>query len=92
MEPAADLPLALAIVSSARELPFPAKAVAMGEVGLAGEVRAVSQVEKRLREAAKLGFELALIPKGNAAAARKLGIKSQPVSHLRDAIKLMEKL
>jgi len=91
LEPAADLPLALAIVSSARELPFPADAVAIGEVGLGGEVRAVSQMEKRLKEAAKLGFARAFIPKGNASAARKLSINAQPVAHLRDAIRALEK-
>jgi DNA repair protein RadA/Sms len=91
LEPAADLPLALAIVSSARDAPFPHNSVAIGEVGLGGEVRAVSQMDKRLKEAQKLGFDCAFIPKGNAAAARGLGISVVPVAHIRDAISLLER-
>jgi DNA repair protein RadA/Sms len=91
MEPAADLPLALAVMSSARDLPFPADAVVVGEVGLGGEIRAVSQIDKRLKEAEKLGFARAFIPKGNAPGARKLRIAVQPVPHLRDIAKTLEK-
>jgi DNA repair protein RadA/Sms len=64
-EPAADLPVLLAIVSSLRNKPVPAKLVAFGEIGLAGEVRAVQRGQERLREAAKLGFTQAIIPKAN---------------------------
>jgi DNA repair protein RadA/Sms len=65
-EPAADLPVLLAIVSSLRGRPLPEKMVAFGEVGLAGEVRPVQRGQERLKEAAKLGFTLAIVPKGNA--------------------------
>ena len=65
-EPAADLPVLLAIVSSLRGKPLPEKMVAFGEVGLAGEVRPVQRGQERLKEAAKLGFTLAIVPKGNA--------------------------
>jgi DNA repair protein RadA/Sms len=64
-EPAADLPVLLAIVSSLRGRPLPEKMVAFGEVGLAGEVRPVQRGQERLKEAAKLGFTLAIVPKGN---------------------------
>jgi DNA repair protein RadA/Sms len=64
-EPAADLPVLLAIVSSLRNRPLPPKLVAFGEVGLAGEVRAVQRGQERLREAAKLGFTQAIVPKAN---------------------------
>lgn len=64
-EPAADLPVLLAIVSSLRGKPLPEKMVAFGEVGLAGEVRPVQRGQERLKEAAKLGFTLAIVPKGN---------------------------
>src|SRR5438445_9658464 len=57
-EPAADLPVLLAIVSSLRNKPIPEKLVAFGEIGLAGEVRPVQRGQERLREAAKLGFKL----------------------------------
>ena len=55
-EPAADLAVLLAIVSSLRNKPLPAKLVVFGEIGLAGEVRPVQRGQERLREAAKLGF------------------------------------
>jgi DNA repair protein RadA/Sms len=64
-EPAADLPVLLAIVSSLKGQPLPGKMVAFGEVGLAGEVRPVQRGLERLKEAAKLGFTFAIIPKGN---------------------------
>lgn len=62
-EPAADLSVALAIASSVKDRPLPADLVVVGEVGLSGELRAVSQLPARLNEAAKLGFGRALIPK-----------------------------
>jgi len=65
-EPAVDLGMALAIVSSLRDIPVDATAVAIGEIGLGGEIRSVSQVEKRISEAGKLGFTRCLLPQGNA--------------------------
>ncbi|GAB4480201.1 MAG: DNA repair protein RadA [Anaerolineae bacterium] len=62
-EPAADLAVAMAIASSARDIPLPADLVMVGEIGLSGELRAVSQIPTRLREAAKLGFRRALVPR-----------------------------
>jgi DNA repair protein RadA/Sms len=62
-EPAADLAIALAIASSVKDRPLPADLAVVGEVGLSGELRAVSQLSTRLNEAAKLGFRRALIPK-----------------------------
>ncbi|MBM3395518.1 MAG: DNA repair protein RadA [Betaproteobacteria bacterium] len=64
-EPAADLAVVLAMVSSFRNQPLPRKLVVFGEVGLTGEVRPVQRGQERLREAAKLGFTQALIPKAN---------------------------
>jgi len=69
-EPAADLAILAAIGSSARDAPLPQDLVLFGEVGLAGEVRAVRHAETRLREAAKLGFARALIPKATARQIR----------------------
>ncbi len=65
-EPAADLAVLLAIVSSLRNRPLPQKLIAFGEVGLAGEIRPAPRGQERLKEAAKLGFTQALIPKANA--------------------------
>jgi DNA repair protein RadA/Sms len=61
-EPAADLALALAVASAARDAPLPAGLIAVGELGLSGEVRRVSGVGRRLAEAARLGFARALVP------------------------------
>lgn len=62
-EPAADLAIAAAITSSMRDIPVRADAVLIGELGLAGELRMPSQMPLRLREAAKLGFKIAIVPK-----------------------------
>jgi len=62
-EPAADLAVAVAIASSVRDLPVPADMAFMGEIGLSGELRAVGQLASRLREASKLGFRRAIIPR-----------------------------
>jgi DNA repair protein RadA/Sms len=61
-EPAADLAMSMAIASSYCDTPFPADMVMIGEVGLSGELRSVSQTDLRLIEAAKLGFKRALVP------------------------------
>ncbi|MBC7462975.1 MAG: DNA repair protein RadA [Actinobacteria bacterium] len=64
-EPAADLALALAVASAAKGLALPSDLVAIGEVGLAGEIRKVSGVQRRLAEASRLGFKRALVPLGS---------------------------
>ena len=71
VEPAADLAVAAALVSSLAETPLPAKTVVFGEVGLSGEVRQVSRADARLKEAAKLGFARALAPPSRAAGKRR---------------------
>jgi len=62
-EPAADLAIATAITSSIKDIPVRAETVFIGEIGLSGELRMVNQLNTRLREAAKLGFKTALVPK-----------------------------
>ena len=64
-EPASDLAIALAMASSLSERPLPLGVVAMGEVGLAGEIRAVTGIPRRLAEAARLGFRVAVVPAGS---------------------------
>ncbi|MBI3591882.1 MAG: DNA repair protein RadA, partial [Nitrospirae bacterium] len=66
IEPASDMGIVAAIASSFREFPIDSKTFLFGEVGLSGEVRAVAQGETRLKEAAKIGFKKAIIPKNNA--------------------------
>ncbi|HEX3051124.1 MAG TPA: magnesium chelatase domain-containing protein, partial [Aggregatilineaceae bacterium] len=62
-EPAADLAIAVALASSAWNVPIPADMAFVGEIGLSGELRAVSQASTRIREAAKLGFKRVMVPK-----------------------------
>ncbi|HUG42797.1 MAG TPA: magnesium chelatase domain-containing protein, partial [Acidobacteriota bacterium] len=64
-EPAVDLPLVAAVASSFYDRPLPPDTVVIGEVGLAGEVRAVNQIHARVREAASLGFQRVLLPENN---------------------------
>ena len=63
-EPAADLALALAVASAAYDVPLPPHVVALGEVGLAGDVRRVTGLRRRLAEAARLGYKTAFVPPG----------------------------
>ncbi|MBX9964419.1 MAG: DNA repair protein RadA [Burkholderiales bacterium] len=85
-EPAADLPVLLAIVSSLRGKPLPGKLVAFGEIGLAGEVRPVQRGQERLKEAAKLGFTRAIVPKANAPKVSIDGIEVIPVDRVEQAV------
>lgn len=85
-EPAVDLAVLLAIVSSLRDRPLPEKLVVFGEVGLAGEVRPVQRGQERLREAAKLGFTHAIIPKANRPKQAIDGMMVTAVERLADAV------
>jgi len=85
-EPASDLAVLLAVVSSLRNRPLPEKLVVFGEVGLGGEVRPAPRGQERLREAAKLGFRRALIPRANAPRQAIAGIEIIPVERLADAV------
>jgi len=89
-EPAADLAIAVAIASSFQEFPVPHDTVLIGEVGLGGEVRAVSQIETRLGEAAKLGFRRALIPAGCSVSPAGVGpLDVVPVGRLVEALDML---
>jgi DNA repair protein RadA/Sms len=86
-EPGLDLPLALALASSLRDIPVRASTVAIGEVGLLGELRAVGGLRRRLREAARLGYGQAIVPvTRDAARDTGDGIELIQVSTLREAI------
>ncbi len=86
-EPAADAGIVAAVVSSFREAPIDPRTVLFGEVGLSGEVRAVAQGEARVREAAKIGFDKALIPRGNAERIEVgAGMSIVPVKDLGEII------
>ncbi|MEH0166512.1 DNA repair protein RadA [Roseateles microcysteis] len=85
-EPAADLAVMLAIQSSLRGKALPKGFIAFGEVGLAGEVRPAPRGQERLKEAAKLGFSIAIVPKANAPKKPIEGLKVYPVERIEEAI------
>jgi DNA repair protein RadA/Sms len=89
-EPCADLGIALAIASSFCNKPIYADAIAIGEVGLAGEVRGVSHINLRIAEAKRLGFKLAVIPKHNLKSVGKIeGLEIKAVSTLYEPLTLL---
>lgn len=85
-EPAADLAVLLAIVSSLKNKPLPQKLIVFGEVGLAGEVRPVQRGQERLKEAAKLGFTHAIVPKANQPKQAVKDIEVYGVDRLEQAL------
>jgi len=87
-EPAADLALALAIASSHRDRPVPADLIALGEIGLSGELRSVTQLERRLSEAERLGFKRCVLPEVGVRARRpKTLLELLPVGTVREAMR-----
>lgn len=89
-EPAVDLGMVMAIVSSFKNWPVDESTVVFGEVGLSGEVRAVSLAEQRLQEAVKLGFTTCVMPKANADMLKNTkSIKVIGVSNVQEAIELI---
>ncbi len=90
LEPAIDLGIVLAIVSSYKNRPIEDKLIAFGEVGLSGEVRGVNMVEQRVSEAKKLGFEVCVLPQVNLSVLKNVtGIKLIGVKSVRDAIDIL---
>jgi len=85
-EPAADLAMALAMLSSFKDHPITPGLVAIGELGLSGELRGVAQLERRLREAAQLGFTRAVVPQSPGASLPEVaGLQVVAARTLRDA-------
>jgi DNA repair protein RadA/Sms len=91
-EPAADLAVMLAIQSSLRGKPLPRGFLAFGEVGLAGEVRPAPRGQERLKEAAKLGFSVALIPKANMPKKPIEGLTIHAVERVDEAVAVLRQL
>jgi DNA repair protein RadA/Sms len=90
-EPAADLAVAAALASAAGGIPVPPETVVFGEVGLSGEVRPVGQTEARLKEAAKLGFNRAIVPGRRGAQAKAAppgGLAMREIGHLSELLAL----
>ena len=89
VEPSYDMALALAIISSIRDIPIKPDTILIGEIGLLGEIRYIDNIERRLKEAQKLGFKRAIIPKLNEKTSAKLAelnLEIKQVSKLTDAI------
>ncbi len=85
-EPAADLPIALALASSIESRPVAERTIVFGEVGLTGEIRGVAQAAARVGEATRLGFTRAIVPRDNAKSIGEVdGLEIHPVSTLDDA-------
>jgi DNA repair protein RadA/Sms len=91
-EPAADLAVLLAINSSMRNKPLPRGLVVFGEVGLAGEIRPAPRGQERLREAAKLGFSIAMIPKSNVPKQKIEGMTIVAVERIDEAFSKLREL
>ncbi|MDA0983812.1 MAG: DNA repair protein RadA, partial [Proteobacteria bacterium] len=91
-EPAADLAVSLAVVSSLTDRPIPGKVVVFGEVGLAGEVRPAPRGQDRLKEAAKLGFEKAIVPKANLPKGKIAGLEVIGVERVDRAVQVLRDL
>lgn len=96
VEPAADLAVAAAIISAFRNAPLDGKTIFFGEIGLAGEIRSVGQAPQRLKEAAKLGFETAIMPplrknkNSDKKAGETIGIKQEALRDLSDLLRLID--
>jgi DNA repair protein RadA/Sms len=88
-EPGADLPVILAVASSYRDQAIPDDLIAIGEVGLTGEIRTVSHMNQRLTEAARLGFKKCIIPRnGSEKLEIPAGLSVYRVRNLREAIEV----
>ena len=87
-EPPADLAVVMAVISAYTEKPLPDKTLILGEVGLAGEIRSVSQLERRLKEAERLGYAQAIVPARQEVPAGK--IKLLPVKHLSEVMGILK--
>jgi DNA repair protein RadA/Sms len=80
------------VVSSLSDKEIPAKVVAFGEIGLAGEVRPAARGQERLREAAKLGFERAVVPRANQPKTKIAGLEVLAVERIDQAVRLLRDL
>jgi len=88
-EPGADLPVVLAVASSYKDKPINSKLAAIGEVGLTGEIRSVSQLNQRIAEVARLGFQYCIIPKNSSEKLEiPSGLTVYPVKNLVEAIEI----
>lgn len=91
-EPAMDLGIVMAIISSYRDIPLPDKTIVFGEIGLTGEVRGVGKVKQRIAEAERLGYKLCIIPRVNVPAVpENTKIKVLDVANVKEAVEILIK-
>ena len=89
-EPAMDLALVLAVISSYKDIPVPEKTIVFGEVGLSGEVRAVSMAQQRVQEAKRLGFSRVILPKSSMEQVKNIkGIELVGAATVKDALRVV---
>lgn len=90
-EPAIDLAVGMSIYSSFKDIPIDSETVMLGEIGLSGEIRTISYIDKRIKEAAKLGFKKILIPKGNLKNLNTKKYKAEitGVEKIKNAIEIL---
>ena len=89
-DPAIDLAVVMAVMSSNFDVALPRSTCFVGEVGLSGEIRTVTRVEQRVAEAEKLGFERIFVPKGNLKGVKgRFSIKIEEVSKLEECFRLV---
>ncbi len=86
LEPAADLAVAAALVSSLADTPIPPEMALFGEISLSGLVRPVPQAAPRLKEAVKLGFSEAMIPEGSVETGKQAGLRLRPIQRIADVV------
>jgi DNA repair protein RadA/Sms len=89
-DPSSDLAVALAIASAYTDLPLPATAIAIGEVGLAGDLRRVTGMQRRLAEAARLGFTVAVVPAGLESPPPRLRVFA--AENITSALRVLRKI
>ena len=91
-EPAMDLGIVMALISSYRDIPLPEKTIVFGEIGLTGEVRGVGKVKQRIAEAERLGYKLCIIPRVNVPAVpENAKIKVIDVANVKEAVEILIK-
>ena len=91
-EPSVDLSIALALISSMKDIPIPQNVLAMGEIGLAGEVRTIGNLQKRINESYRLGFDTIAIPEKSMDEKIKIpeGVSIIPIEAVYDALSLFK--
>ena len=92
-EPSVDLAIALSLISSIKDVPIPENVLAMGEIGLSGEIRTVGNLQKRINESYRLGFDTILVPKKSLDEKTKIpeGVSLIPIETIYDALSLFKK-